>query len=189
MDQIDRLGLRDNTIVVVASDNGASIRESQILEVGTNAPFRGGRTETLEGGIRTACMVRWPERFHAGTVCHEPVANIDLLPMILHAAAFPQMEELPLDGRDPTATLAGEVPSPHEYLFFEFRQWSAVRSGRWKIVHSRPDAAFELYDLVTDWGETRNLANEQPQVVNRLTRALENWRARYPQATEQGRRR
>lgn len=52
--RIDALGLRENTIVIVASDNGASIRESLILETGTNAPFRGGRTETYEGGIRTA---------------------------------------------------------------------------------------------------------------------------------------
>jgi arylsulfatase A len=174
--QIDKSGLRENTIVVAASDNGASIREDLILETGANAPFRGGRTETYEGGIRTACIVRWPERFKPGTVCREPVANIDLLPMILSAARLSPPRDLKLDGRDPTATLAGETPSPHEYLFFEFRKWSAARSGRWKIVRSRPDAAFELYDLATDWGEARDLAEEEPEIAGRLTRAFEKWR-------------
>ncbi len=181
VDQIDELGLSENTIVVMASDNGASIREDLVLETGTNAPFRGGRTETYEGGIRTACIVRWPARLKRGTVCREPIANIDLLPMILSAAGLAPLEDL--DGRDPTATLAGEAPSPHEYLFFVFRNGSAARSGRWKIVRSRPDAAFELYDLATDWGETRDLAKEEPEIVERMTRAFEEWRGRYPDRT------
>jgi len=177
--QIGRLGLRDNTIVIVASDNGASIRENLVLETGTNSPFRGGRTETCEGGIRTACIVRWPERLKAGTVCREPIANIDLLPMILSAASVSSPRDLQLDGRDPTATLAGEARSPHDYLFFEFRKWSAARSGRWKIVRSQPDAAFELYDLATDWSERHDLANQNPEIASRLTRAFEKWRGRF----------
>jgi arylsulfatase A-like enzyme len=180
MDQIDRLGLRDNTIVVIASDNGASIRENLVLETGTNSPFRGGRTETYDGGIRTACIVRWPKRLKAGTVCREPIANIDLLPMILNAASVSPPRDLQLDGRDLTATLAGEARSPHDYLFFEFRKWSAARSGRWKIVRSQPDATFELYDLATDWGEIRNVAKENPEIVSRLTRAFEKWRGQFP---------
>ena len=179
VDQIDKLGLAKNTIVIMASDNGASIRESLVLETGTNAPFRGGRTQTYEGGIRTACIVRWPGRFQPGTLCREPVANIDVLPMILAAAGISPPADLLLDGRDPTATLAGEAPSPHEHLFFEFRKWSAVRSGRWKIVRSRPDVAFELYDLATDWRETRDLATTKPEIADRLTRAFQNWRSQF----------
>ena len=180
VDQIDKLGLGEHTIVVMASDNGASIRENLVLETGTNSPFRGGRTETYEGGIRTACIVRWPEQFQAGTICREPVANIDLLPMILSAAGLSASGNLKLDGRDPTATLAGKARSPHEYLFFEFRNWNAVRSGRWKIVRSRSDAAFELYDLMTDWSETHDVAKQQPEIAGRLTRAFETWREQFP---------
>ena len=57
--------------------------------------------------------------------------------------------------------------------------WSAARSGRWKIVRSQPDAAFELYDLATDWGEIRNVAKENPEIVSRLTRAFEKWRGQF----------
>ena len=183
VDRIDQLGMRDNTIVMVASDNGASIRENLVLETGTNSPFRGGRTETYEGGIRTACIVRWPGQLQPGTVCYEPVANIDLLPMIVRAAGVTPPKNLKLDGRDPTATLAGEARSPHEYLFFEFRKWSAVRSGRWKIVRSQPDAAFELYDLAADWGETRNVAREHPEIVDELTQAFKKWRSQFSNGT------
>ena len=179
VDLIDQLGLRNNTIVVVASDNGASIRENLVLETGTNSPFRGGRTETYEGGIRTACIVRWPERIQPGTVCREPIANIDLLPFVLSAAGQSVPGGLQLDGRNPTATLVGEAPSPHKFLFFEFRKWSAVRSGRWKIVRSRPDAAFQLYDLASDWGETRDLIDEHPEIAHRLIGAFEKWRGQF----------
>ena len=85
-----------------------------------------------------------------------------------------------IDGRDPTAVLAGEGLSPHEYLFFEYRKWSAVRNGRWKIVRSRPERPFELYDLSTDWSESRNLAVEMPDRLNRMAAAFEKWRSEFP---------
>ncbi|MFT4587621.1 MAG: arylsulfatase A [Candidatus Binatia bacterium] len=174
--QVDELGLRENTVVIVASDNGASIRESLILETGTNAPFRGGRTETYEGGIRTACIARWPARFKAGSVCREPIATIDFFPMLLGAAGVELPTDRLIDGRDPTPTLAGKAPSPHEFLFFEFRKWSGARSGRWKAVRPQPNRPFELYDLKTDWGETSDLASEKPEILNRLTGAFARWR-------------
>ena len=174
--QLDDVGLREDTIVIVASDNGASIRESLVLETGTNAPFRGGRTETYEGGIRTACIVRWPRRFQPASVCREPLANIDILPMLLNVTGIALPTDRVIDGRNPIPTLAGEGPSPHEFLFFEFRKWSASRRGRWKIVRSQPDRDFELYDLQTDWGETRDLAVDKPHVRDRLVKAFENWR-------------
>ena len=175
--QVDELGLRENTIILVASDNGASIRASLVLETGTNLPFRGGRTETYEGGIRTACVVRWPARLPSGTICREPIANIDLLPLALRHAGVELPEDRIIDGRDPTATLAGEASSPHEYLFFEFRKWSGARHGRWKIVRSRPNQPFELYDLSTDWAESRNLAELKPELRDRLAAAFAEWRA------------
>jgi arylsulfatase A-like enzyme len=103
--------------------------------------------------------------------------------MILSVAGLSPPGNLKLDGRDPTATLAGKARSPHEYLFFEFRNWNAARSGRWKIVRSRPDAAFELYDLMTDCSETRDLAKQQPEIAGRLTRAFERWREQFPSGT------
>lgn len=178
--QIDDQGLREDTLLIVASDNGGSIREDLILETASNAPFRGGRTETYEGGVRTACIIRWPNRFEPGKVCREPIANIDFFSLALNAAKVPLPEDRVIDGRDPSATLAGDAPSPHEYIYFEYRKWSGARNGRWKIVRSRPERPFELYDLSTDWSESRNLAEEMPDRLNRMAAAFDEWRSEFP---------
>ncbi len=75
-----------------------------------------------------------------------------------------------------TPTLAGKTPSQHEFLFFEYRNWSGVRGGRWKIVRGDPNSDFELYDLRTDWSETNNLAAEKPKIRNALAKAFDDWR-------------
>ena len=97
--------------------------------------------------------------------------------MLLAAAGVELPADRIIDGRDPTSTLAGNAPSPHEFLFFEFRKWSGARSERWKIVRPRPDAPFELYDLKTDWGERTDLSTEKPEILVRMTAAFERWRS------------
>ncbi|MDF1843704.1 MAG: hypothetical protein P1U77_19880, partial [Rubripirellula sp.] len=92
--------------------------------------------------------------------------------------------EIELDGRDPTMTLAGTAKSPHESLFFEYRNWNAVRSGRWKIVRARPDIPFELYDLMIDWKEGNDLSQQQPKTVSRLTGLFKQWRDQFPNSPE-----
>ena len=82
------------------------------------------------------CIVRWPFRFRPGLICREALVNLDVFPMILTAAGSDLPSDRVIDGRDPTATLAGEAESPHEALFFHFRKSSAVRAGRYKLVRS-----------------------------------------------------
>ena len=103
----------------------------------------------------------------------------------MKSAGLPLPKDRILDGHDPMDILQGKSPSRHKYLFFDYKRCSAVRSGRWKIVRSRPEQPFELYDLLTDIGETRNLAEKEPETLSRLRRAFESWRAqlRADQAT------
>ena len=110
--QIDRLGLADNTIVVVLSDNGAFMIPGRGLECASNRPLKGGGTLLYEGGIRVPCIVRWPERLPAGTVCSEPLWSMDFLAMAITAAGGELPAERALDGRDPTDVLAGKAASP-----------------------------------------------------------------------------
>ena len=147
------------------------------LEVASNRPLRDGGTTTYEGGVRVPCIVRWPGRLKAGTVCREPLSSMDLLPLALAAAGIPVPADRVLDGRDPAAVLAGEVPSPHDVLVFEFGRFSGIRMGRHKLVRPRPDAAYELYDLETDVGETVNLTARHPEIHARLVHAREQWLA------------
>ncbi len=177
--QIDDLKLAENTIVMLVSDNGAAVNPNWVHETGTNGPFRGGRVQVYEGGIRTACIVRWPGKIQPGTVCHEMVANIDLLPTIMKAADVKIPAEPIIDGRDITNTLSNQSPSPHKTLFFEFRKFGGARQGRWKIVRSNPKQPFELYDLMTDPGETQNLARQQPSIYQELTTQYHQWRKQF----------
>ena len=175
LDQLDESGLRNNTLVILASDNGVRIDPRPPLEVGSNGPFRGGRTTTYEGGIRTASIIRWPERLPAGAVCHEPLMNMDLFVLGLRAAGATAPEDRVIDGRDPLPSLRGEARSPHKSLFFRYRGFSGMRQGRWKTVRPGPEAAVELYDLTSDYAERLNLAAQRPEVALRMEREFESW--------------
>ena len=109
--QIDESGLTDKTLVIFYSDNGAFMLERRGLEVASNKPLRDGGVTLYEGGIRIPCVVRWPGRIQAGTVCREPLISLDFFMMSLKAAGAPLPDDRVIDGRDPTATLAGEVAS------------------------------------------------------------------------------
>jgi arylsulfatase A len=175
--QLEALRLAENTIVVVVSDNGAFLLKDRGLEVASNQPLRDGGTTLYEGGVRVPCIVRWPGRIPGGTECREPLVSMDLLPLALKAAGLSLPSDRRLDGRDPIATLAGKDSSPHPALYFEYGRFSAARFGNYKIVRPKPDAAFELYDLKSDLGEAKNLAQEKRDLLLQLEHTREQWLA------------
>jgi arylsulfatase A len=176
---LDEAGLRERTLVIFYSDNGAFMLPGRGLEVASNAPFRGGGVTLWEGGLRVPAVFRWPGQLPSGAVCSEPVISTDILPMLLQAAGLPLPGDRMLDGIDPTATLAGRTRSPHELLFWEFTQarktMSAVRDRQYKLIRQDRVAAFELYDLISDPAETRNLAAAKPAIVRSLEQAFVRW--------------
>ena len=178
---LDNLGLRKKTIVVLISDNGAFMLRGRGLEVQLNEPLRDGGVTTYEGGIRVPAIVRWPGQIQPGRDCPEMLSSLDMLPLTVGAAGG----ELPgnnfLDGRDPIKTLAGKAPSPHDAFFWVWNQgrrfqWNAMRQGKYKLVRPADSQPWELYDLVADVGETRNLAPEVPELVKELTEKFAAWR-------------
>ncbi len=177
LDQIDASGLRDETLVILMSDNGAFMLPGRGLEVASNAPFRDGGVTLFEGGIRVPCVVRWPGRIAPGSTCDEPLISLDLFALALSAAGVTPPADLTLDGRDPTAALAGQGPSPHDALFFTWRGEAAVRKGRFKLHRPANSETWALYDLVADPGETRDLAADRSEVVSGLARAFDRWAA------------
>ena len=104
---VDDLGLREQTVVLLISDNGAFMLPGRGQEVQTNEPLRDGGVTTYEGGVRVAAMVRWPGRIKAGRVCREMLSSLDVLPLMLAAAGGAAPRDRVLDGRDPAETLAG----------------------------------------------------------------------------------
>ena len=173
--EIDELGLTDNTLVILFSDNGAFMIPDRGLEVASNLPLREGGVTLYEGGIRVPCIVRWPGRIKAGTVCREPLVSMDLFVMALTAAGAKLPEDRIFDGRDPTAVLAGDARWPDRELFFQWGTRSALRSGRYKLVRNDPDEPFQLYDLRENLGETQDLAAARPEIVAQLADRFDRW--------------
>jgi arylsulfatase A-like enzyme len=175
--KVDESKRRDDTLVVFFSDNGAFMLPNKGLEVASNGGLRDGGVTCFEGGLRVPCIVRYPGRLPAAAVCREPLVSCDFLPMAVIAAGGRLPEDRMLDGRDPTAALAGTAASPHEALYFEFRKHSAMRRGRYKIVRSDPGETFQLFDLQEDAGETTDLAARHPELAATMQREFEAWRA------------
>jgi len=163
-------GLERDTLVVFLSDNGCAL----YTRACTNDPLRLGKLTHLEGGARIPFAMRWPGRIAAGTRYDQPVSSLDLFPTALAAAGTPIPKGLSLDGVDLLPYVTGKTKTPpHEYLFWRNGPNASVRSGRWKLF--RPDGHVFLFDLADDLGERKNVAAAHPDVVKRLTGALERW--------------
>ncbi len=178
LDKLDQLKLTQNTIVIQLSDNGAFMMPSRGMECASNYPLRGGGVTLWEGGIRVPCMVRWPGRIKPGTVCREPLVSMDFVPMALRAAGLELPSDRYLDGRDPTAALAGEATSPHKYLYWSWGSRStAIRMGRYKLLRERrsTNSDWQLFDLKTDIGETANLRSAKPELADHLMAEYARW--------------
>ncbi len=173
--EIDRYELTGNTLVVILSDNGAFMIPRRGLGVASNLPLRSGGSTLYEGGIRVPCLVRWPGKIEPGTVCCEPLVSMDLVPMIVHAAAGQLPQDHAFDGRDPTAALAGHASGGHEMLCFQWGRRSAIRVGHHKYLRDEAGEEIELYDLQNDLGEAHNLADQQPALVRELSDRLGRW--------------
>ena len=182
-------GLDDNTLVIFTSDNGPwSVFGNH---AGSAGPLRESKGTCWEGGIRVPCLMRWPGKIPAGTVCREMAGTIDVLPTIaaLTGAGLPEKK---IDGRDIGALLRGEAgaKSPHEALVFYYgnHELQALRSGKWKLMlphtyrtiekvgadgvhgkHGKATIGLELYDLDKDPGETKDLAAAEPATVRQLS--------------------
>jgi len=126
---LDRLELKDNTLVIFTSDNGSNGRNG-----GSNAPLAGAKGGTMEGGMRVPFVARWPGVIPAGSRCTEIATMMDMLPT-LSGFAGAAMPERKIDGHDIAPLLRGEpgARSPTEVLYYyRRRQLQAVRIGAWK---------------------------------------------------------
>ena len=183
LDKLDELGLADNTIVVLTSDNGGFINPWQGERVTDNTPLRSGKGSAYEGGVRVPLMIRAPGVTDAGGVAHEPVISTDFYPTLLGLAGLEDEPTHRSDGtsivpllRDPRARLAREA------LYFHYPHYyattspvSAVRLGDWKLLHYYEDGRDELYNLAADLGESDNLAESESERARRMRGRLEQW--------------
>ncbi len=165
-------GLDDNTLVIFTSDNGSNGRNG-----GSNAPLRGRKGTTHEGGMREPCIVRWPGRVPAGKTCDEVTSTIDILPTFAELAGSRPPMDRTIDGKDIWPLLAGTegVKSPHAaFYYYRLAELQAVRAGNWKLIFPRKQRnrklQLSLIDLDADIHEDTNRVEQHPDVVARLTK-------------------
>jgi outer membrane receptor protein involved in Fe transport len=148
---------------------------------GNNAPFRGGKTSTLEGGIRVPFVMKWPAGIKPGVTINQPVSTLDILPTIAAAANVAVTARAPIDGKNLLPLInGGTAEAPHDLLFWKLGPQSAVRRGKWKLWIDNTNKIAKLYDLENDLGETRDLSDQEPAIKSELMAAYDAWNASLP---------
>lgn len=188
LDHLKGNGLEDDTIVIYTVDNGGCTSDWA-----ENGPIAGGKYHLFEGGTRTVTLVRYPSRVPAGRIDDELIfSHLDIAPTLLDWCGVPH-ENGAFDGITQIAALTGENPNPNPDRILHWDlgfQWS-LRSGKWKLMVTEDDKkasqladkekipvgrGVHLYNLAEDPGETTNLAEQQPEVVQSLRRLHDDWR-------------
>ncbi|MEX0613708.1 MAG: sulfatase, partial [Pirellulales bacterium] len=178
--------LEEKTLVFFISDNGGPMLRGTTINGSSNAPLRGSKRTTLEGGVRVPFFVKWPGRLPAGRLYDEPVIQLDILPTALAAANIEIPSDTMIDGVNLLPYLRGDNSGkPHDQLYWRFGQQMAIRQGDWKLVRYDPvidgleGAATEpkLYNLADDIGERNNVIEKEPERAKSLQAAWDKWNA------------
>jgi arylsulfatase A-like enzyme len=173
LDLLKELGIENDTLVMLAGDNGSSFSpESDIGRRFNQAGngLRGYKRGLYEGALRQACIARWPGTIPAGRVSDEPWAFWDFLPTAAEFAGVTVPADCRTDGLSLVSHLKGGPAPRRECFYWELHEGNpiqAVRFGDWKAVKNGPGAKIELYDLTKDPGEKSNVVNDHPAEVER----------------------
>ena len=193
LDLLAELKLDQNTLVIFTSDNGPWLTKGH--NGGSATPLRGGKGGTYEGGMRVPCIMRWPGKIPAGTVCAEVATQMDFLPTLAKFAGGEAPKDRAIDGHDIADLMFAKAgtKSPYEaFYYYNGNRLAAVRSGKWKlkiptllreeysdyvkIENGETIIPRALYDLETDPGEQKNLLDAEPETVRRLQAYIESAR-------------
>jgi arylsulfatase A len=188
MDSLKKNGLEENTLVIFTSDNGPWLSYGD--HGGSAGPLREGKGTTFEGGMREPCVMQWPARIPKGQVSDAVVGTIDFMRTFANLSGGTAPTDRIIDGKDITALLEGkETESPHEaFFYYGGQELQAVRSGPWKlhfphkyragtgpwpshgipVPYHYPEIGLSLFNLENDIGETTNIIDQHPEVVEHL---------------------
>ena len=185
LDLLKELKIDDNTLVIIAGDNGSSFSpNSEIGKLFDQAQgFRGFKRGMYEGALRQAAIAWWPGTVPKGVVRDEPWAFWDFFPTAAELAGAKIPKAAKLDGFSLVSYLKGGQAPKRDYFYWELhegRSIQACRFGDWKAVRNAPDADIELYDLKKDVGETTNLADKHPDLVAKAEKIMKEAREDHP---------
>jgi arylsulfatase A len=167
LDALRAQGLSERTLVIFTSDNGGTQRA-------VNAPLRGFKSSTLEGGMRVPTIAWWPKKIPADTVCDGITGMFDILPTFAALAGGQVPTDRKIDGVNIWPQLSGDSqakPAHETFYYFRGLRLEAVRHNEWKLQlpsEKNPSVKPVLYNLTTDIGEATDVAAENPKIVAQL---------------------
>ncbi len=177
IDHLNKLDIADDTLVIFTSDNGGWLGATD------NRPLREGKGHLYEGGLRVPLIIRWPGVTRPGATGDVPVISMDLTATILDATGVRLSPRESLDGLSLKPALAGgkldrdalHFHYPHFAFHKANRPGSAMRMGQHKLILNYDDGSLELYDVVKDISEKRNLAADMPDQAGMMHARLVEW--------------
>lgn len=182
--KLDELGLSENTVVILSSDNGPEVLDvAPHASVGTTGPFRGRKRSLYEGGVRMPFIVRCLGKVPTGKVNDTSVVTgVDWLPTVCTLAGVP-MPHTWLDGENVADILLGSDRRRNKPIMWEWRSkvygatihrspMLSIRDGDWKLLMNPDESRVELYNIPNDPSEVDNVANEHPFIVRRLKKKV-----------------
>ena len=163
--KLDELEIAENTIVIYLCDNGPNGSR-------WNGDMKGRKGSTDEGGVRSPLVVRWPARIPKGTFV-KPIASVmDLLPTLADCAGIPVASQKPLDGRSLKPLLLGQkVQWPDRTIMNCWKGKVSARTQRYRLGHTG-----QLFDMVADPGQRKDISKDQPKVAAQLRGEVEQWK-------------
>ncbi len=167
---IDANGFADDTLVIFANDNGGIFEED-------NAPYRGTKNTTFEGGVRTPCILRWPGHTEPGSTEDGMIFVADWYSTFIALAGADPKQDTPVDALDMTATLFGDAPSPRDEIVFEVAgsvRLPTLRQGDYKLMGDM------LFNVIADPSERTDIAADHPDIVKTMAARLDQLSAERP---------
>ena len=174
VDAVDQHGFKDNTLIVFTSDNGGG-------NPGLNAPYRGKKNTTYEGGVRVPCVLRWPGQIEAGSSRDGMMHIVDFYATFLQLAQADPAQERPVDGMDMAGMIFDDAPSMREEIVFEVSgspRLPTIRMGDYKLIGN------QLYNIMQDPEERQDIAAQAPEIHQQLKARLEAVGAQRPPLPE-----
>lgn len=195
LQKLDTLGIAGNTIVIFMTDNGPNSTRY-------NGDMKGRKAMVDEGGVRVPFFIRWPGKIREGTFITTPGAHIDILPTLTELCGISSARTLPLDGKSLAALLQGkitELPARNLYTHVvkdtdtggDLKPFpGAIRTAQYRYI--RGNDHDQLYDMVNDPGQQRDIASQQPEIVQTFRKQYDEWftdvttKKIHPEITEIG---
>ncbi len=177
------LDIADNTLLLFCSDNGGWPNEQEPVKGSSNGPYRGRKGDMWEGGVRVPGIIEWPARIKTHIKTDVPVCISDIYPTLVDLLAIKDPRKTgPVDGISILPLIDGTMKTrPKPLGFWQYEDQSATFDGpkawndnRYKLVIPKEDT-LELYDILRDPSETKDIAAAHPAIVKRMKQELDAW--------------